>query len=193
MLENMKVSEFSEICDKAVACKMAARRRICNFVLKKDAYSQPLLHAMTWRHGGGGGVDCFTPIHRTVGRRTKYLVCFYLLGGPPSLLINEYQGRFPWGVKWSGCEADHSPPCSAEFKNEWSYTSIPRIHLHGVVLVYKKHRDNLLEVCVNITNYLDLFLHSITYLLKTKDCMFSFVTINIQDGNENGSVISKTE
>jgi hypothetical protein len=38
------------------------------------------------------------------------------------------------GVKWSGREADHSPPASAEVKNAWSYISNPRIRLHGVVL-----------------------------------------------------------
>jgi hypothetical protein len=37
-------------------------------------------------------------------------------------------------VKGPGREADHSPPSSAEVKNAWSYTSIPAIHLHGVVL-----------------------------------------------------------
>jgi hypothetical protein len=29
------------------------------------------------------------------------------------------------GVKQMGCEADHSPPSTAEVKKEWSYTSIP--------------------------------------------------------------------
>jgi hypothetical protein len=37
------------------------------------------------------------------------------------------------GVKWPGREADHSPPSSAEVKNEWSYTSTPAIRLHGLV------------------------------------------------------------
>jgi len=31
-------------------------------------------------------------------------------------------------------EADHSPPPRAEVKNAWSYTSIPPICLHGVLL-----------------------------------------------------------
>jgi hypothetical protein len=26
------------------------------------------------------------------------------------------------GIKWRGHEADHSPPSSAEIKNEWRYT-----------------------------------------------------------------------
>jgi len=38
------------------------------------------------------------------------------------------------GIKRPGCEADHSPPCTAEVKNECSYTSTPPIRLHGVVL-----------------------------------------------------------
>jgi hypothetical protein len=37
--------------------------------------------------------------------------------GPPSLLSNGYQGGlFPWGVKRSEHEADHSSPSSAEVK-----------------------------------------------------------------------------
>jgi hypothetical protein len=35
------------------------------------------------------------------------------------------------GVKWWECEVDHSQSSSAEFKNEWSYTSIP-LFLHGL-------------------------------------------------------------
>jgi hypothetical protein len=38
------------------------------------------------------------------------------------------------GVNRSGREADHSLPSSAEVKNEWGYSSIPPIRLHGVVL-----------------------------------------------------------
>jgi hypothetical protein len=36
------------------------------------------------------------------------------------------------GVKWQGHEVDHSPPSNAEVENEWSYTSIPSVCLHGV-------------------------------------------------------------
>jgi hypothetical protein len=34
------------------------------------------------------------------------------------------RGYFP-GVKRQGCDADHSPPTSAEFKKMWIYTSTP--------------------------------------------------------------------
>jgi hypothetical protein len=56
------------------------------------------------------------------------------------------------GIRWRGRERDHSPPCSAEVTNAWSYASIPQyifmaycliqqeIPLHGAVLV--NHRDN---------------------------------------------------
>jgi len=37
-------------------------------------------------------------------------------------------------VKWSGSEADHSPPASAKVKNVWSYKSTPPICLHGMML-----------------------------------------------------------
>jgi len=33
-----------------------------------------------------------------------------------------------------GNETDHLPTSSAKIKMAWSYTSIPPIHLHGVLL-----------------------------------------------------------
>jgi hypothetical protein len=51
-------------------------------------------------------------------------------------------GAFSLGLKRPGREDDHSPPSSAEVKNEWSYTGTPPIHLHGVVFSQKEHRDN---------------------------------------------------
>jgi hypothetical protein len=43
---------------------------------------------------------------------------FSRLWGPPILLYNGYRGPFPRGKAWPGCDADHSPPSSAEVKNE---------------------------------------------------------------------------
>jgi hypothetical protein len=45
------------------------------------------------------------------------------LWGPPSLLFYWYQIYFP-RVKRPGREIDHSPPSSAEFKNEWIKDSL---------------------------------------------------------------------
>jgi hypothetical protein len=44
------------------------------------------------------------------------------------------------GVKRPGCEADHSPPSSAEVKNAWSYLPTPQYVFMEWCLV--KHRDN---------------------------------------------------
>jgi hypothetical protein len=36
-------------------------------------------------------------------------------------------GALTPGVKWLGCEADHSPPSSAKVKNKWNSSSTPPI------------------------------------------------------------------
>lgn len=50
---------------------------------------------------------------------------------PPNLLFNGCLGSFP-GIKLPGRDFDHAPPCRAEVKNEWIYTSALPIHLHGL-------------------------------------------------------------
>jgi hypothetical protein len=46
-------------------------------------------------------------------------------------------------VRWPEHEADHSPPSSAEVKNEWSYTPTPPLCLQGM------HRDNFtVTICL---------------------------------------------
>jgi hypothetical protein len=54
-----------------------------------------------------------------------------LWGEKGFLFFNEYQGSFP-DVNQPEREVDHSNPSGAEVKKEWSYTSTPPIHLHGV-------------------------------------------------------------
>jgi hypothetical protein len=54
--------------------------------------------------------------------------------GPTQPPIQWVPGALSLGVKRPGREADHLPPSSAEVKNAWSYTSIPPMCLHGVVL-----------------------------------------------------------
>jgi hypothetical protein len=46
--------------------------------------------------------------------------------GPTQPPIQWVPGVFPAGVKRPLCEADHSPPPSAEVKNAWTYTSTPQ-------------------------------------------------------------------
>jgi len=46
-------------------------------------------------------------------------------------LFNGYQGSFP-ALKQLGHEINHSPPSSAEVKNDWSYTSTPLVCLCGM-------------------------------------------------------------
>ena len=54
-----------------------------------------------------------------------------LRGEKGFLFFNEYQVPFP-EVNQPGREVDHSTPSGVEVKKEWSYTSTPPIHLHGV-------------------------------------------------------------
>jgi len=49
-------------------------------------------------------------------------------------------GVLPSGVKRSEREADHSTSSSAEFKNAWSYTSLPQYVIMAWCLV--KHKDS---------------------------------------------------
>jgi len=69
----------------------------------------------------GLGIFLFTTMSRTAVRPTQ----------PP---IPRVPGALSLEVKQPGCEVNHSPPSSAEVKNVWGYTSIPPIHLHGMVL-----------------------------------------------------------
>jgi len=50
---------------------------------------------------------------------------------PPSLLFHGYRNSIP-GVKRPGRNSGHSPPSSAEVKNEWSYTSTLPVCPHVV-------------------------------------------------------------
>jgi hypothetical protein len=53
------------------------------------------------------------------------------LRDPPNLLFNGCLASFP-GVKLAGRDFDHAPPCRAEVKNEWMYTSALPIQFHGL-------------------------------------------------------------
>jgi hypothetical protein len=52
-------------------------------------------------------------------------------GAHPTFLLGA--GALSLGLRR---EVDHLFPSSAEFMNAWSYTSIPPVRLHGVVLMF---------------------------------------------------------
>jgi hypothetical protein len=64
--------------------------------------------------------------HKDTGRCAVYFTCKSLTGGKAA-------GEWSWPL---------THPSSAEVKNAWSSTFTSPIRIHGVVLSYKKHRDN---------------------------------------------------
>jgi hypothetical protein len=67
--------------------------------------------------------------------------CCWVTAGAGNFFLHLVQPPIQWvpgalslRVERPGCEADHSPPPSAEVKNAWSSTSTPPIHLYGMVL-----------------------------------------------------------
>jgi len=54
--------------------------------------------------------------------------------GPTQPPVQWVPGILSPEVKWQVHEADHLPLSSAKFKNVWSYTSVPPVHLHDVEL-----------------------------------------------------------
>jgi hypothetical protein len=60
--------------------------------------------------------------------------------GPTQPPIQWVPGPLSLGAKWPGCEADDSPPSSADVRNTWSYTSTPQYVFRAWCLV--KHKDD---------------------------------------------------
>ena len=77
------------------------------------------------------------------------------LGRHIHLLFSGYLGSLP-GIKRLTCEFDHSPPPSAEVKNEWSCASTPSICLHGIYRT--RCRFFAFTFGCNFRGYLDLLL-----------------------------------
>jgi hypothetical protein len=80
------------------------------------------------------------PIFVTAVGAPDYSDCYWLdvpcsntarLWAPDNFLISGYHNSFS-GVKQPGSEVGHSPPSSAEAKNDRSCTSTPPVCLHGV-------------------------------------------------------------
>ena len=85
------------------------------------------------------------------GRRLKSRLVFPKrpdrLQDPHRLLFNECAGSFP-GVKRPQHQVDHSPPSSAEVKNEWSYTSI-------FISAFRRGRGKL-YLCGRLLKHIDM-------------------------------------
>jgi hypothetical protein len=60
-----------------------------------------------------------------VGSRSSLLHVVEIGSGPTQPPIQLVPGALSLGVKRLGCEADHSPPTSAEVTKMWIYTSTP--------------------------------------------------------------------
>jgi hypothetical protein len=71
--------------------------------------------------------------------------------GPTQPPIQWVRGALSLGIKRPGCEADHSPPSSAEIKNAWSYTSTPQYVFMAWCLV--KHKDNFTFLIASCTEH----------------------------------------
>jgi hypothetical protein len=89
--------------------------------------------------------------------------------GPTQLPIQWVTGDLPLGVKQPEREADHSPPYSAEVKNEWSYTSSPPIRLNGMMLNLKIIETTLLyfTLLYFILLYYTLLCFALLYRVQT--------------------------
>jgi hypothetical protein len=113
--------------------------------------------------------------------------CFQNGSGSTQPYIQWVPGALSLGVKRPGREADHSPPSSAESKNEWSYTSTP---YYASMEWCLKHRDNFTLLyltlksmyisCINRHLFCSLVLYSIregrTIIVSRRDLTCSLVT-----------------
>jgi hypothetical protein len=102
----------------------------------------PMCHNISLKSGTHGSSGACAPSVQRVtltlyqcgqNRETSKRIVSCDIGAHTASYQMGTRGSFPWG-KAAGCDADHSPPSSAEVKNAWSYTSTPPIRLHGVVL-----------------------------------------------------------
>jgi hypothetical protein len=119
---------------------------------------------MAWNFLAIWAIICFS---RTLLRGDNYIFLYsqgiFLFStasrpalGPTQPTIQWVPGAISLGVKRPGCEADHSPPSSAEVKNAWSYTSTPQYAFMTWCLV--KHRDNFTLLYFTLQGKLYLYL-----------------------------------
>jgi len=77
--------------------------------------------------------DCDLNLLNDRGFDSRQGLGIFLVTTASRTALGSTQPPIPWvpaalylGVSRPGREADHSPPCSAEVKNEWSYNSTPQ-------------------------------------------------------------------
>jgi hypothetical protein len=91
--------------------------------------------------------------------------------GPIQPPIQWAPGALSLGVKQLEYEADHSPPSSAEVKNEWSYTSTPQYVFTAWCLV--KHWDNFIFYLYLETFTQHIFLSGEYFVKSTQKCNYA--------------------
>jgi hypothetical protein len=109
-------------CEGIITCLSPKRQASCGGASIAQRYSARLRVVWTGVESRQGlGIFLLTTVSRQALGHTQPLI--QLVPGALSL-----------GIKRAGCEADRSPPSSAELRNAWSCNSTPPIRLHGVVL-----------------------------------------------------------
>jgi hypothetical protein len=90
--------------------------------LKKKIYRYSIVGIATSYGMDDPGVGVRVPVGARIfpSPRRPHRLC-----GPPNLVSNGYRGALSLAVKRLRCEADPSPPTSAEVKKMWIYTSTP--------------------------------------------------------------------
>jgi hypothetical protein len=94
-------------------------------IYRSNGQNSDDINSVTFTHEGrDSGVDTATGYglnNHKVGVRVPGAARIFSSLSRPDLLWD----LFPPGVKQPGCEADHSPPTSAETKKTWVYISTP--------------------------------------------------------------------
>jgi len=88
--------------------------------------------------------------------------------GPTHPPIQWVLGALSLGIKRPGRDAQHWHPSSAEVKNAWSYTCIPPVRFHGVVLSWKSTEGTLMaEMALIYCNRLQLKCNASSFCRRT--------------------------
>jgi hypothetical protein len=121
---------------------------------------------------------CFMSLYRSNRSRVRIPLrerdFSHVENGPHSLLFGAEILSIP-GVKWQGCEVDHSPPSGADIMNKWSHTSIQPICLQVMDRENVCHSgvNQMLSSGVNITGTANS--SSFQYVFGNQKCVRDFI------------------